>query len=219
MHPRQYPRHVAFHTVHRRPDGDEPAQLLSQAGGRDRSNPGLHHPGIPARSGRTAAGAPGRRSTRLFTNRVSRIAVLSSGGSCSVSDVRRRCTANRKSVRRWKRMQGRAQRREWKPRQPEVAVHPAGRAFRGGAGPRFFVIRPEIAIFASGVSVYGSSERERWSFFKRYQHENCDCGRQRGCGPGIFENFGGTRPGDPGVPVAVRFGTQCGTDVQIPRRR
>ena len=62
-------------------------------------------------------------------------------------------------------MQGRAQRREWKPRQPEVAVHPAGRAFRGGAGPRFFVIRPEIAIFASGVSVYGSSERERWSFF------------------------------------------------------
>lgn len=24
--------------------------------GRDRSNPGLHHPGIPARSGRTAAG-------------------------------------------------------------------------------------------------------------------------------------------------------------------
>ena len=62
-------------------------------------------------------------------------------------------------------MQGRAQRREWKPRQPEVAVHRAGRAFRGGAGPRFFVIRPEIAIFASGVSVYGSSERERWSFF------------------------------------------------------
>ena len=29
----------------------------------------------------------------------------------------------------------------------------------------FFAVRPEIAIFAPGASVYGLSERERWSFF------------------------------------------------------
>lgn len=60
--------------------------------------------------------------------------------------------------------------------------------------------------------MYGLSERERWSFFNDMKMKIAIVGASGAVGQEFLKILEERDPGDR-LPVAVRFGTQCGTDV------